>query len=182
VHPGPWRYWQALPPSGRLGIFMHAWYIESMRARIHGRIEDDRLEAHLQAIREHEQMLSDEGVVLLKFWIHLSKTEQKKRLKALERDPRTSWRVSRDDWQAYRAYRKSYALWETLLRETAHVRDAHLRLRQAPGYRDGVVAAGLVPARPAVELELRVQFPLGLQDLPDFLLIDLSEVVRNLPF
>ena len=53
AHPGPWRYWQALPPSGRVGIFMHAWYNESMRARLHGRIDDDRLEAHLQAIREH---------------------------------------------------------------------------------------------------------------------------------
>ena len=119
VHPGPWRYWQALPPRGRLGIFMHAWYNESMHARLHGRIDDDRLAAHLQAIREHEQMLSDEGVVLLKFWIHLSKTEQKKRLKAIDRDPRLSWRVTRDDWRAYRAYRKSYPLWETLLRETS---------------------------------------------------------------
>jgi hypothetical protein len=119
VHPGPWRYWQALPPSGRVGIFMHAWYNESLRARMHGRIADDRLEAHLQAIREHEQMLSDEGLVLLKFWIHLSKAEQKKRLKAIERDPRLSWRATRDDWKAYHAYRKSYPLWETLLRETS---------------------------------------------------------------
>ena len=119
AHPGPWRYWQALPPSGRVGIFMHAWYNESMRARLHGRIDDDRLEAHLQAIREHEQMLSDEGLVLLKFWIHLSKAEQKKRLKAIERDPRLSWRATRDDWKAYHAYRKSYPLWETLLRETS---------------------------------------------------------------
>ena len=119
AHPGPWRYWQALPPSGRVGIFMHAWYNESMRARLHGRIDDDRLEAHLQAIREHEQMLSDEGLVLLKFWIHLSKAEQKKRLKAIERDPRLSWRATRDDWKAYQAYRKSYPLWETLLRETS---------------------------------------------------------------
>jgi len=119
VHPGPWRYWQALPPRGRLGIFMHAWYNESMRARLHARIEDERLDAHLQAIREHEQMLSDEGVVLLKFWIHLSKAEQKKRLKAIERDPRLSWRATREDWKAYHAYRKSYPLWETLLRETS---------------------------------------------------------------
>jgi polyphosphate:AMP phosphotransferase len=119
VHPGPWRYWQALPPSGRLGIFMHAWYNDSMRARMQGRIDDDRLETHLEAIREHEQMLSDEGLVLLKFWIHLSKAAQKKRLKAIERDPRLSWRATRDDWKAYHAYRKSYPLWETLLRETS---------------------------------------------------------------
>ncbi|MEP6998660.1 MAG: polyphosphate:AMP phosphotransferase, partial [Betaproteobacteria bacterium] len=119
VHPGPWRYWQALPPTGRIGIFMNAWYDESMRARMHDRVDDARLEAHLQAVREHEQMLSDEGVLLLKFWIHLSKAEQKKRLKAIERDPRLSWRATHDDWKAYRAYRKSYALWETLLRETS---------------------------------------------------------------
>ncbi|HEY7943857.1 MAG TPA: polyphosphate:AMP phosphotransferase [Casimicrobiaceae bacterium] len=119
VHPAPWRYWRALPPSGRLGIFMHAWYNESVRARMRGRIDDDRLQSHLQAVREHEQMLTDEGVVLLKFWIHLSKAEQKKRLKAIDRDPRFSWRVTGADWQAYRAYRKSYGLWETLLRETS---------------------------------------------------------------
>ena len=119
AHPGPWRYWQALPPAGRLGIFMHAWYNDSIRARLHGRVDDERLAVHLQAIREHEQMLTDEGIVLLKFWIHLSRGEQKKRLKALERDPRLSWRVTRDDWRAYHAYRKSYPLWETLLRETS---------------------------------------------------------------
>jgi polyphosphate kinase 2 (PPK2 family) len=98
---------------------MHAWYNDSMRARIPGRIDDDRLEVHLEAIREHEQMLSDEGLVLLKFWIHLSKAEQKKRLKAIERNPRLSWRATRDDWKAYHAYRKSYPLWETLLGETS---------------------------------------------------------------
>jgi polyphosphate:AMP phosphotransferase len=119
VHPAPWRYWLALPPSGRLGIFMNGWYTDSIRAPLRDRIDNEKLEAHLQAIREHEQMLSDEGVVLLKFWIHLSKTEQKKRLKAMERDPRLSWRVTDDDWRAYRAYRKSYPLWETLLRETS---------------------------------------------------------------
>src|SRR5690348_2321982 len=66
AHPGPWRYWQGLPPAGRLGIFMHAWYNDSMRARLHGHIDEERLAVHLDAIREHEQMLSDEGLVLLK--------------------------------------------------------------------------------------------------------------------
>ena len=119
AHPAPWRYWRALPPSGRLGIFMHAWYNDAIRARLHGRVDEDRLQLHLQAVREHEQMLADEGVVLVKFWIHLSRAEQKKRLKEIDRDPRLSWRVTRDDWKAYHAYRKSYGLWETLLRETS---------------------------------------------------------------
>jgi len=117
--PPAWRYWRALPPKGKIGIFLNAWYNEAMYARARGTIDDDRLHSHLQAIREHEQMLTDEGAVLLKFWIHLSKSEQKERLKALEDDPRTRWRVTRDDWEAYRVYNKSHALWEHLLRETS---------------------------------------------------------------
>lgn len=117
--PPAWRYWRALPPKGKIGIFLNAWYNEAMHARARGKIDDDRLHSHVQSIRQHEQMLTDESAVLLKFWIHLSKAEQKERLKALEDDPRTRWRVTRDDWDAYRIYNRSHALWEHLLRETS---------------------------------------------------------------
>jgi polyphosphate:AMP phosphotransferase len=117
--PPAWRYWRALPPKGKIGIFLNAWYNEAMQARARGRIDDERLSSHVQTIREFEQMLTDEGTLLLKFWIHLSKAEQKERLNALEDDPRTRWRVTGDDWDAYRVYNKSHALWEHLLRETS---------------------------------------------------------------
>jgi len=119
ARPAPWRYWKALPPKGRLGVFMNAWYNEVMAEHLRGASGDVELHARLQSIRQHERMLSDEGLVLLKFWIHLSRAEQKKRLKALDRDPRTSWRVTRADWEAYRLYNRSHALWEHLLRETS---------------------------------------------------------------
>jgi len=119
VRPAPWRYWRALPGAGKLGVFMNAWYTEVMLEHIRGRHRADALHARLQSIRQHEQMLSDEGVVLQKFWIHLSRSDQKKRLKALEHDPRTSWRVTRADWEAYRLYNRSHELWEHLLRETS---------------------------------------------------------------
>ncbi len=119
AHPPAWRYWRALPPRGKLGIFLNAWYNESTLAHARGDIGDGELHAHLQAIREHEQMLTDEGVVLLKFWIHLSKAAQKKRLQELDRASRTTWRVTRADWDAYRIYSKRHDLWEHLLRETS---------------------------------------------------------------
>ena len=119
ARPAPWRYWKALPPKGRLGVFMNAWYNEVMAEHLRGASSDVELHARLQSIRQHERMLSDEGLVLLKFWIHLSRAKQKKRLKALDRDPRTSWRVTRADWDAYRLYNRSHALWEHLLRETS---------------------------------------------------------------
>jgi len=119
AHPPAWRYWRALPPKGKIGIFMNAWYNEAMLAHVRGKIDDDALHVHVQAIRQYEQMLSDERLVLLKFWIHLSKAAQKKRLKELDNDPRTSWRVTHDDWEAYRIYSRSHPLWEHLLRETS---------------------------------------------------------------
>jgi len=117
--PPAWRYWHVLPPKGRLGIFMSAWYNELMLAFIGGKVDDAGLHARMERIRQHERMLADEGTLLLKFWIHLSKVEQKKRLKKLDSDPRTSWRVTPDDWKAYRIYSREHDLWEHLLRETS---------------------------------------------------------------
>jgi len=119
ARPAAWRFWQALPAKGRVGIFMNAWYADALGARVRGEIDDDALHARLAAIRQHERMLTDEGLVLLKFWIHLSKAAQKQRLRELDRDPRTSWRVTRDDWARYRIYAKSHDLWEHVLRETS---------------------------------------------------------------
>jgi polyphosphate:AMP phosphotransferase len=119
ARPPAWRYWRALPPKGGIGIFMNGWYEEVMLAHDGGEIDAHRLHSRVEAIREHEQMLTDEGFVLLKFWIHLSKKAQKKRLRELESDPRTAWRVTREDWDAYRIYNRSHDLWESLLRETS---------------------------------------------------------------
>ncbi len=119
VRPLPWRYWRALPPKGRIGIFMNAWYNEVLVRRLTGRISADRLELVLESIRHHERMLVDEGLVLLKFWIHLSKKDQKRRLERLEKDPLTRWRVTRRDWDAWRLYAKAHDLWELVLRESS---------------------------------------------------------------
>jgi polyphosphate:AMP phosphotransferase len=119
ARPPAWRYWRSLPPKGKIGILMNAWYNEAMLAAVQGEIDADRVDTRVQAIREHEQMLSDEGFVLLKFWIHLSKAAQKHRLRQLERDPSTAWRVTREEWKAYRIYNKAHELWESLLRETS---------------------------------------------------------------
>ena len=119
ARPPAWRYWRSLPPKGKIGILMNAWYNEAMLAHVQGKIDANEVNTRVQAIREHEQMLTDEGFVLLKFWIHLSKAAQKQRLQELEHDPTTAWRVTREDWKAYRIYNKAHELWESLLRETS---------------------------------------------------------------
>ena len=119
AHPLAWRYWRALPPKGRIGIFMNAWYNEALAKRVREQIGDDELEAQMASIRQHERMLTDEGLVLLKFWIHLSKSAQNERMRELARNPLTRWRVTRDDRTRARIYAKSHDLWERLLRETS---------------------------------------------------------------
>jgi AMP-polyphosphate phosphotransferase len=119
ARPPAWRYWQALPPTGKIGILMNAWYREALQERVAGRMDDAVLDAYLQQVRRQERMLSDEGVVLAKFWIHLSRDAQKKRIAALEANPRTSWRITPADKRALKLYSKSHALWEHLLRETS---------------------------------------------------------------
>src|SRR5258708_37795602 len=64
-------------------------------------------------------MLSDEGIVLLKFWIHLSRTGQKQRLRDLASDPKTRWRLTDIDKRAFKHYAKFHDVWEEMLRETS---------------------------------------------------------------
>jgi AMP-polyphosphate phosphotransferase len=119
AHPPAWRYWQALPPRGRISVFMNAWYAEVMQARVSGQVDDAALDAQLHAIRDYERMLAQEDVLLVKFWIHLSKSAQKARLAELDRKKATTWRVTEGDWNRARLYAKSHQLWEHTLRETS---------------------------------------------------------------
>ena len=66
-----------------------------------------------------ERMLVDEGVLLLKFWFHLSKKDQKARLKSLEKDPLTRWRVTREDWRRFEHYDRFRKVSEVLVRRTS---------------------------------------------------------------
>jgi polyphosphate:AMP phosphotransferase len=119
AHPPAWRYWQALPPRGQVAVFMNAWYAEALQARVSGKLDDRGLDAVLHRVREYERMLAHEDVLLLKFWIHLSKQAQLKRLAELDRDKDSTWRVTDGDWNHARRYAKSHPLWEHTLRETS---------------------------------------------------------------
>jgi polyphosphate:AMP phosphotransferase len=119
VHPQAWRYWAALPPKGRIGIFMNAWYAETIAAQLDDLRDMDALDGTLQQIREHEQMLADEGVRLVKVWLHMRREDLKARLEKLDSDKRTTWRVTGEHWRGYRRYQRNHELFEHVLRETS---------------------------------------------------------------
>lgn len=102
--PYMWRYWRALPPKGKVGIFAGSWYSQPITDRITGKMKRSELDQLLDDINRFEAMLVNEGALVLKFWFHLSKDGQKTRLKALEKDPRTAWRVTKESYERLKTY------------------------------------------------------------------------------
>lgn len=116
--PPMWRYWRSLPPKGRVGMFAGSWYSDPIRERIEGTISIKELDARAQQINRFEEMLVDEGALVLKFWFHLTKEGQKQRLKALSSDPRTAWRVTQWNWDRLKTYDQLQDVARHLLRVT----------------------------------------------------------------
>lgn len=102
--PPMWRYWRALPPKGRVGIFSGSWYSDPIHDRIVKTMTKAELDQRLDAINRFEAMLVNEEALVLKFWFHLSKDAQKKRLRSLEKDPHTAWRVDKNSWERTKTY------------------------------------------------------------------------------
>jgi len=117
--PEMWRFWQALPPKGHIGILFGSWYTDPVMERVTGVDKRPRFERRLARIRAFERMLVAEGVLLLKFWFHLSKKGQKKRLKDLASNKRTAWRVTKEEWRNFERYDKFVDVCEDALRATS---------------------------------------------------------------
>jgi polyphosphate:AMP phosphotransferase len=117
--PPMWRFWRALPPKGRIGIFMGSWYTTPIISRVYGETKDGDLARSVDQILHFEQMLVNEGALVLKFWFHLSKRAQKERLADLAKSDKTRWRVSETDWKHFELYDKFRKISERVLRETS---------------------------------------------------------------
>ena len=117
--PFMWRFWRALPPRGKIGVMFNNWYSQPIRDRVERIGSKADFEQRLGEIRRFEDMLAQEGVLLVKFWFHLSKSGQKKRLRELAKDPRTRWRVTERDWQFYRQYPRYRDVAARALRQTS---------------------------------------------------------------
>ena len=99
-----WRYWRALPPKGRVGMFLGAWYEPAVQDRVERRCGKTAFESRLDRIATFERALADDGAILLKFWLHLDADSQRKRLKAFQEDPLRRWRVTKQQWRNLRKH------------------------------------------------------------------------------
>jgi len=122
ARPWMWRYWHALPPKGRIGMYFGSYYSDALFPRVYGKSDSAAFDKQLFDILRFERMMTLDGALVLKFWFHLTKDRQKAKLKALESDPDTAWRVTAKDWKHYERYDKIRKHGEHMLRltNTAH--------------------------------------------------------------
>ena len=104
THPLQWRFWRSLPAHGRVGLYVGSWYTETLREEARGKRALDQLTHEAERIAHFEKLLADDGTLIVKVWLQLSKPAQGRRLRALRADPRTAWRVTDEEWHHHRIY------------------------------------------------------------------------------
>jgi AMP-polyphosphate phosphotransferase len=117
-YPFLWRFWKRTPIRGRLAIFDRSWNRRVVTDRVEGLTKGERLRQAFDDIRSFERQLSDDGVVIVKFFLHISKGEQKRRFEALRTSPTTAWRVTKQDLEQHERYSEYLAATEEMLTET----------------------------------------------------------------
>ena len=114
-----WRVHQAIPPRGMIGIFNRSHYEDILVPRVHKLVPKQVWSARYEQINEFERMLSDNGVVILKFLLHISRDEQKRRLEDRLTDQTKNWKFRAgdlDDRALWDEYTKAY---QGILRHTS---------------------------------------------------------------
>jgi polyphosphate:AMP phosphotransferase len=94
-----WRFWRHLSRAGRINIFDRSWYGRVLVERVEGFASEDEWKRAFAEINEFEEQLTDHGILLLKYWVHISKDEQLARFKSREETPHKRWKLTEEDWR-----------------------------------------------------------------------------------
>ena len=116
--PWLWRFWLKTPNRGEMLIFDHSWYGRVLEERVERTIPQKAWRQAYRDIVEFERTLADDGAIILKFFLHISKKEQKRRFQAIEDNPLEAWRVTAADWARNKKYRRYLAATEEMLELT----------------------------------------------------------------
>lgn len=117
-HPFLWRFWNMMPGKGRISILDRSWYRILLNDRFDGKTDAKSLATAADEINSFEKLLTDDHIVLIKFFLVISQKEQKKRLKKLAESKETAWRVTDGDWKRCEHYDEYFRLTEEALQKT----------------------------------------------------------------
>lgn len=102
-----WRFQEALPGKGEMTVFDRSWYGRLLVERVEGEIDQEMARRSAKEIVEFEQMLINDGVTIIKFWLQISDEEQLRRFNERADNPLKHWKLTPDDWRN-RENRKAY--------------------------------------------------------------------------
>ena len=114
-----WRFWNKLPPYGQVVIFDRSWYGRVLVERVEGFATEKEWKRAYEEINEFERTLTDDGAIILKFYLHISKDEQLFRFKRREADPYKHWKINDEDWRNRRKWDEHNAAAEDMFEKTS---------------------------------------------------------------
>src|SRR6058998_3267525 len=94
-----WRFWPKLPGWGGMAVLDRSWYGRVLVERVEGFATDEQWRRAYDEICEFERTLVAEGMILVKFWLHLSDEEQLSRFERRKVDPLKGWKLTEEDWR-----------------------------------------------------------------------------------
>ena len=115
-----WRCQKRVPARGMIGIFNRSHYEDLLSPWVHGHIDNKTVRRRLHDINAWEETLTDENVVILKFYLHISRTEQTARLQSRIDTPDKRWKLSPADFEERQFWPKYIDAYEDILRHTSH--------------------------------------------------------------
>jgi polyphosphate kinase 2 (PPK2 family) len=116
--PWLWRFWSKLPARGEWAIFDRSWYGRVLVERVEDLVPENEWRRAYRDILDFERTIADDGYFIIKFFLHISKSEQKQRFEKLVKDPLEAWHVSPEDWEHHRRYDDWLLAYEEMLERT----------------------------------------------------------------
>lgn len=116
----PWlrRFWMCVPDAGEMAIFDRSWYTRVLEERVEAAVPEKVWRNAFADIVDFERALADNGTVILKFFLHISRREQEKRFEKIAADPLEAWRVTKAEWARLKKYDEYLAATEEMLEST----------------------------------------------------------------
>ena len=116
----PWmrRFWLQIPGRGQMVAFDTSWYRRVLIERVTKTVRKREWQQALEDIQDFEAMLAADGMIIIKFWLHIARKEQAKRFKKLKSDKLTAWQVTAEDEAQHAAYDKYQRAVEEMLART----------------------------------------------------------------
>ena len=140
-----WRVHRHAPRLGEFSIFNRSHYEDVLVVRVHGLVPKKLWKARFDHIVDFEKLLSEHGTIVLKYFLHITKKEQKQRLLDREQDPEAAWKLNPNDWKERERWNEYTAAYEDAISKTA-VKEAPWVIvpANAKWYRNLVVAESIV--------------------------------------